>query len=254
MFATLKEASTSFDDASVESSHQYHLFEHRWFYRLLPAYCLYMVEAVTDFVSTVTLSERFFLLNGFHTKKATMATTLGKSETHEPILVGMFSNREDSEKAYNELRALGYGTDDINVVMTNAGRDRHFGSEQKDHSSEMGNKALEGTGTGAAIGGVAGGIAGAIAALGTNLVVPGLGMVILGPLAAGLAGAGAGGLTGGIIGALVGAGIPKEKAELYHQGLQDGDIILTVHPHTLEDANRIQKRWHEFHGRDIVYQ
>ena len=38
--------------------------------------------------------------------------------------------------------------------------------------------------------------AGIIAAIGTTLVIPGLGLVIAGPIAAGLAGAGAGSITG----------------------------------------------------------
>jgi len=183
-----------------------------------------------------------------------MNTSFGTSDSNEPILVGMFSNRDDAEKAYNELKSMGYDTNDINIVMTDEGQKRHFGSDSDHHKTEMGNKALEGTGKGAAIGGTLGGIAGAIAALGTNLIVPGLGLVILGPLAAGLAGAGAGGLTGGIIGALVGSGIPKEKAETYHSGLKEGNIVITVHPHDLNDATRIQEQWRQLNGRDIVYQ
>ena len=185
-----------------------------------------------------------------------MATSFGMSKSNEPLLVGMFDTREDAEKAYNELKAMGYTSDDINVVMTSEGHDRHFKNVDGEDlgKTEMGNKALEGTGTGATIGGITGGIAGAIAALGTNLIVPGLGMVILGPLAAGLAGAGAGGLAGGIIGALIGAGIPKEKAETFHKGLKEGNIMISVHPHDLNDATKIQERWREFSGHDIVYQ
>ena len=183
-----------------------------------------------------------------------MNTSFSRSESSEPVLVGMFSNREDSERAYSELKSMGYDADDISVIMTSEGHERHFKNDDEHRETEMGNKALEGTGKGAAIGGITGGIAGAIAALGTNLIIPGLGMVILGPLAAGLAGAGAGGLAGGIIGALVGAGIPKEKAEHYNEGLKEGNIVMTVHPHNVEDANRIQERWREFHGHDIVYQ
>ncbi len=64
--------------------------------------------------------------------------------------------------------------------------------------SELGNKAAEGAGVGGAIGGTVGAIAAAIAAIGTSLVLPGLGLVIAGPIAAALAGAGAGaGAAGG---------------------------------------------------------
>lgn len=173
---------------------------------------------------------------------------------NEPLLVGMFHDRDDAERAYNDLKEMGYEADEINVIMTTEGKDRHFGDDGNKSESEMGNKALEGTGTGAAIGGITGGIAGAIAAIGTNLIIPGLGLVVLGPLAAGLAGAGAGGLTGGIIGALVGAGIPKDKADTFHKGLKKGNIVLAVRPHNMTDAENLTQRWRQFHAEDVVYQ
>jgi hypothetical protein len=188
-------------------------------------------------------------------QKRNMATSFGTSGSNEAILVGMFDNRADAEKAYTELKSMGYDSDDINIVLSEEGHKRHFNTDSDDDNrSELGNKALEGTGKGAAIGGTLGGIAGAIAALGTNLIIPGLGLVVLGPLAAGLAGAGAGGLTGGIIGALVGAGIPKEKAETYRAGLDEGNIVITVHPHDQSDATLIQEHWKQLNGHDIVYQ
>jgi hypothetical protein len=173
---------------------------------------------------------------------------------NEPILVGMFNDRDDAERAYNDLKEMGYDADEINVIMTAEGKDRHFTHDKKHSKSEMGNKALEGTGTGAAIGGITGGIAGAIAAIGTNLIIPGLGLVMLGPLAAGLAGAGAGGLTGGIIGALVGAGIPKDKAGVFERGLKEGQIMLAVRPHNLADVDNLTQHWRQFHAQDVTYQ
>lgn len=175
------------------------------------------------------------------------------SSESDALLVGMFRDRADAERAYKDLRDMGYDGEEINVIMTSEGKERHFKGEHKRDSSEMGNKALEGTGTGAAIGGITGGIAGAIAAIGTNLIIPGLGLVVLGPLAAGLAGAGAGGLTGGIIGALVGAGIPKENADVFQKGLKEGNIMLAVRPHNLADAENLTAHWRQFHAQDVVY-
>lgn len=61
------------------------------------------------------------------------------------------------------------------------------------------------------------------------MTIPGLGLIITGPLAAGLAGAG--GITGGLIGALAGSGIPEDKAKVYESGVnKDGHIVLGVHP------------------------
>jgi hypothetical protein len=185
-----------------------------------------------------------------HLNKQQHMTHFGNTN-NQPLLVAMFSDRDNAEKAYNELKDLGYQADEINVIMTSEGHSKHF--EKHGIKTEMGNKALEGTGAGAAIGGIAGGIAGAIAALGSNLIIPGLGLVVLGPLAAGLAGAGAGGLTGGLIGALVGAGIPEEKSKVYEEGLKRGNIIIAVHPHNAEDLRSIPERWKEYHATDVVY-
>ena len=130
-------------------------------------------------------------------------------ETKRPILTGMFSNRESAERAYNTLYERGYTKDDVNLIMSDDTKKRHF-SYENDHS-DLGTKAAETAGTGSAIGGTVGAIVGVIAALGTSIILPGLGLVIAGPIAAGLAGAGAGGIAGGLIGALVGSGIPRSE-------------------------------------------
>ncbi len=172
------------------------------------------------------------------------------------MVVGLFTSRENAEKAYDDLKDRNYTSDEITVVMTNETRERHFAGDtdhdnDNDTNTEMGNKAMEGAGTGGAIGGVAGGIIGAIAAVGTSLLIPGLGIVILGPLAAGLAGAGAGSITGGLIGALVGSGMSKEKAELYDEGLKEGKIMISVKPHSQQEAVELVNKWREYQAEDI---
>lgn len=155
------------------------------------------------------------------------------------LVTGMFSDRTSAERAYDALHQRGYTKDDINLVMSDDTRKKHFG----DHDTELGNKAMEGAGTGSAIGGTVGAIGAAIAAIGTSLLIPGLGLVVAGPIAAALAGAGAGGLTGGIIGALVGSGIPKERAEVYEKGIKDGHIVMGVKTHNAEDADYLENDW-----------
>ena len=92
----------------------------------------------------------------------------------------------------------------------------------------------------------------AIAAIGTSLVLPGLGLVIAGPLAAGLAGAGAGGVTGGLIGALIGAGIPEERVKHYEEGIKHGGILMGVTPRSDEDARHFETRWQEHQGQHVL--
>lgn len=165
-----------------------------------------------------------------------------------PLLTGMFSDRQSAEKAYHTLHERGYTKDDVNVIMSDETRKRHFSGDDK---GDLGNKALEGLGAGSAIGGTLGAIAGVVAALGTSIVLPGLGLVIAGPIAAGLAGAGAGGITGGLIGALVGWGIPEDRAKKYEEGLRSGKIVLGVHPRNDEDTSHFETQWRSHKGEEV---
>jgi len=165
------------------------------------------------------------------------------------MLTGMFSDRESTENAYNELQKRGYTKDEINLVMSDETRSKHFSKGE----TEIGSKALEGAGTGSAIGGVVGAAIGVIAAIGTSLVIPGLGLIIAGPLAAGLAGAGAGGVTGGLVGALIGFGMPEERARLYESGVKNGKIVMGVHPRNNEDIQYFQTDWNSKKAEDIQY-
>lgn len=165
------------------------------------------------------------------------------------MLTGMFRDRESTEHAYNTLQERGYAKDDINLVMSDDTRKRHFSDDVE--KTEIGTKAAEGAGKGSAIGGTVGAIAGVIAAIGTSLVIPGLGIVIAGPIAAGLAGAGAGGITGGIIGALVGSGIPEARAKLYEKGIKEGQIVIGVHPRNEGDAEFLENNWRTHNAEEI---
>lgn len=164
------------------------------------------------------------------------------------MLTGLFRDRDSTEKAYTSLRDRGYTDDDINVMMSDQTRDSWF-SDNDD--SELGSKALEGAGAGSAIGGTLGAIIGGIAAIGTNVIFPGLGLVVAGPLAAALAGAGAGGLTGGLVGALIGSGIPEEHAAEYERGIKEGGAVVGVNPRTAEDADYFENEWRGYRGEHI---
>lgn len=165
------------------------------------------------------------------------------------MLTGMFRDRESAERAYGSLSSRGYSQDDVNVIMSDETRNKHF--KNSDEDTELGNKALEGAGTGSAIGGTAGAIIGALAAIGTAVAIPGLGLVIAGPIAAGLAGAGAGGLTGGIVGALIGSGIPEDRAKQYESGINEGGIVMGVKPRNDEDAEYFESEWKNNRGENI---
>lgn len=174
---------------------------------------------------------------------------MATQDSNRRLVTAMFNDRDSAERAYSTINSRGYTHDDVHVIMSDKARDTHFGNTTI--KTELGNKALEGAGVGSAIGTTLGAIAGAVVAIGTNLILPGVGLVIAGPLAAGLAGAGAGAATGGIIGALVGAGIPEERAKIYEDGVKQGNIVLGVNTRNDEDAEYFHNEWTANKGQEI---
>jgi hypothetical protein len=90
------------------------------------------------------------------------------------VVSGLFRDGEQAERAYQSLLDLGYDRDEITVVMSDETHTR-YGTTGQSATLEHGTKAAEGAGIGGAIGAAAGALFGAIAAIGTSLVVPGLG-------------------------------------------------------------------------------
>ncbi len=172
-----------------------------------------------------------------------------RTETSRPPIAGVFKNRQDAERAFETITSRGYAPGDAHFWMSEDARNKHWPlkNDQPEKTGAKvetkGEKALEGAGAGGSIGAAIGGAAAAIAAIGTVVALPGLGLVVAGPLAAGLAGAGAGGVTGGVIGALVGAGVPEDKAKRYEDEIRRGNVVVGVTPKNDEDADYFDKEW-----------
>ena len=176
------------------------------------------------------------------------------------LLTATFNDRESAERALETLMKRGYSRDDVSIVMTDEARKRYYAPTVEQtpvverttvEKTATGTKAAEGGLTGAAIGGTAGAVAAALAVAGGSMLIPGLGLVIAGPIAAALAGLGAGGAAGGLIGALVGAGIPEHRAKVYESDLRNGHIVMGVRPRTPVDADVIEKEWQANRGVNI---
>src|SRR5687768_1873709 len=177
---------------------------------------------------------------GEYEKETVSEGSLGTARQRENrMLTGLFRDRDSAERAYRSLNDRGYGKDDINLLMSDDTRKKQFAEAD----TELGTKAWEGAGKGAAIGGGVGATLAAIAAIGTTLALPGIGLLVAGPIAAALAGGGGGALTGGLIGALVGHGIPEEHAKYYDQGIRDAGIVMGVKPRNQEDADYFETEW-----------
>jgi hypothetical protein len=164
---------------------------------------------------------------------------------HQAIMTSSFRDLESAERAYNAIVARGYKRDEIHLLMSDETRESL--SPRDAEKSGMGIKALEGAGIGGAVGGVVGGAAGAtfvgIAAAAVALALPGLGLVIAGPMAGAVVGLAAGAATGGLVGMLVGAGISEERARVYEIELNEGGIVIGVTPRHAEDARHFKTEW-----------
>ena len=106
------------------------------------------------------------------------------------LITGLFKTRAAAEAAVDAIIKRGYTRDEISVLMSDATKSKEFALETRTH-------AADGAGIGGAVGGAIGAVLAAIVAVGTSIVLPGIGLVVAGPIAAALAGAGAGGATGG---------------------------------------------------------
>ena len=183
--------------------------------------------------------------------------TTGTQSDKGNLATGLFSDRESAERAYEDLSSRGYSSEDINVVMSDDTRSKYF-DNPSGRQTELGNKAAKGAGVGGAVGGAVGGtaagIAAAVAAVGASVAIPGLGLVIAGPLAASIAGAGAGAAAGGVIGALVGWGIPEERVKHYEAGLKKGGILMGVKPRSRKDAEYLEEQWRTYNDVDRLTQ
>ena len=166
------------------------------------------------------------------------------------LVTGMYNSPEHAQRAYDDLTSRhGYKPDEVSVLMSDESRKRHFGDAKP--GTELGSKAAEGAGVGGGIGAGLGAALGAIFAIGTSLVIPGLGLVVAGPIAAALAGAGAGGVTGGLIGAMVGAGIPEARAVEYERGLKNGGIVIGTRARDDKHAAELQRDYENWGGTDV---
>ncbi|MGE0326288.1 MAG: hypothetical protein AB7K71_34185 [Polyangiaceae bacterium] len=104
-------------------------------------------------------------------------------------------------------------------------------------------------------GAVAGGALGALlAGLGgiATLALPGLGLVVAGPLAIALESALVGAVSGGFAGALIGIGVPENQAKRYAESLLEHGVIVAASPADPDEAGLIEDIFENTRGVDLV--
>lgn len=141
----------------------------------------------------------------------------------------LYNNYSDARAAVNQLEAAGLSHGDISILVSNA--DGSYDEKTKsfpDRDLDGKDDRAEGAATGGSLGAVAGGAVGLLTGLGL-MAIPGVGPIVAaGWLAATLTGAAAGGATGGILGALSQAGVGKEEADIYAEGLRRGGALVSA--------------------------
>src|ERR1700674_4205176 len=157
----------------------------------------------------------------------------------------LFDNYSTAQQAVRDLETAGVPHSDISIVASNA--DGWYAADHGTRAAGVGtpdridrnangiDDRAEGSGAGAGIGALVGGGAGLLAGLGL-LAIPGLGPVVAaGWLASTALGAVVGGTAGGLSGALTAAGVSKEDAHVYAEGIRRGGALVTAR---VPDADR----------------
>jgi hypothetical protein len=154
----------------------------------------------------------------------------------------LYNSYSEAREAVANLEAAGVKHSDISILASNA--DNWYSADRKpdtfpDRDLDGKDDRVEAASTGAGVGATVGGAAGLLAGLGL-MAIPGVGPVVAaGWLVATLTGAAAGGATGGIIGALTQAGVSKEEADVYAEGLRRGGAVVSARVADA-DAPRLQ--------------
>jgi hypothetical protein len=173
----------------------------------------------------------------------------------QKMVTAVFQDRFNAHAAYDWLVSQSYTSNEINLLMSADTKSKFYSDTEAEGTKgkhKAGTHAAEGVAAGGAIGTAVGAAAAAIAAIGTSLIVPGLGLVVAGPVAAALAGGGAGAVAGGVIGGLIGLGIPESNAKAYEEALREGGIVVGVVPHSSQDAGRVKDKFQELHGENVI--
>jgi hypothetical protein len=155
------------------------------------------------------------------------------------IVTAVFADRASAERGWEAVIARGYKPSDISAIVSQDTHNTLLGVKTPPNTE----KALEGAGVGGAIGMSAGALTAVLVAVGSALLLPGVGLVLAGPIVAGLAGAGAGGAVGAILGSIVGADVPADRVKGVADHVKRGGFVLTVHARSIPDANAIELDW-----------
>jgi hypothetical protein len=176
------------------------------------------------------------------------------------MVTGLFKDKDSAELAFQCVVDLGYDKSDVNVVMSEAVRQRclraHKTTTESPGPTPLEEKAAAADVNdssdsmwGGPVGGTVGTLVPVVAAVGV-LLIPGFG-IVAGPLAIALAASAATGVAISLLEILIQWGIPESRVEQYEAGLRAGGIVMGVDARSDADAAQIQQRWQERGGEHV---
>lgn len=166
--------------------------------------------------------------------------------TKTTLVTGLVRLGLKADSAVQRIMDLGYRREEISMIMSEQTKKVHFAIDEGAQTA-----ATAGAGVGMAVGSAVGAVLAAVALVGTSFILPGVGLVVAGPLAAALVGVSAGGVTGGSVGLLLGAGIPEHRAHLYATGLAGGLLLIGVHSRSAADTLAIEQIFHDLDAANV---
>jgi hypothetical protein len=145
-------------------------------------------------------------------------------------VTGVFTSRDNAERAVNELRKLGLPERRIGIVSPGNAPERIEAGVPVSDTEEPG----MGRAMGAAVGGAMGAASGATAGLAVaSLAVPGIGPLIafgmMGAALLGVVGAAAGSAVGDQVEEELGEGIPHEDVYVFEDALREGKSVVIAY-------------------------
>ena len=144
------------------------------------------------------------------------------NETHKGYeqISGVFESYSDFSNLLEALNLRGYGEENLSILMSENTRNQYFAPQEQ-------TKAPEGATVGGLSGGLIGVIVGGLTLVG-NIILPGSGLLVAGPLVGALTAGAVGAAAGSLIGSLVGAGIPEHEAKFFEEAINEKGRILVV--------------------------
>jgi len=139
-------------------------------------------------------------------------------------VAGVFDSRKEADAAVAKLLDTGFKKEDLSLIVSDHAHHTLFSNPTDDEGA----RTIEGGAAGALIGGALGALVAGLTLVGV-MVVPGSGLLVVGPLVAALSGAGAGATVGGLSGALISAGFAVDEAKHYEEEIRHDKAVIIVH-------------------------